>query len=541
MMKFSGNPILLVPAVWLLITIASGGEPEFKVKPATKLADGKAVITFTVSAPTDVEVAVLDARGKVVRHLAAGLLGKNAPAPFKQNSLSQSIVWDGRGDYGDKVTGAKIRVRLGAGFGTAKVLDVRGQAWRRVNRMPPSNKPAPDNFASPHKLYWATFGAIVAYSAGAYLERGTARLYGDPDTGHIFFSPLDNKEHWEDWYRLDVSKSGKERYSNVPMLPFVTGSMSFGSDGKIYLFPWGMATWRLNREWKAAPFSGIGKAGMLAPKRNSPKIDASGYGDGMGPGATCLGLDGKIYDFISHPQSGYARLTVWGRDGKLEKSGFIPFTRARHVSNILVDRQGFLYVTLNGLPEGYQPPQPYKPDFKKSFAGTIVKLRIKSRWSDKQDPQAGLVPSDAAKKSAGLVLESGQISWRVPGPWGSTMGFGSLKLLPTKKIFVADVERVIPGISWASPSDLCSCSCLRMDMDRFGRLYVPDPAFSRVRILDSNGNDLAVISKKIADLHIGWPLWVTSVGDAFAFYDGSNRRGLHIEIKFKVSETVALP
>jgi hypothetical protein len=288
---------------------------------------------------------------------------------------------------------------------------------------------------------------------------------------------------------------------------------------------------------------------MRAPKRNSPETDASGYGDGMGPGAACLGLDGKVYNFISHPQTGYARLHVWGRDGKLEKGGFIPFTLARHVSNILVDREGFLYVVLNGLPEGWDPPRPLKPDFARSFVGTIVKLRIRDRWTEQRDPEAGRVPADPARKAAGLVLESGQIAWRHPGVWGSTMGSGfsgRLKLLPTKKIFVADVERAIPGVSWTSPSDLCSCSCLRMDMDRFGRLYVPDPASSRVRILDSDGNELAAVAEKLArrggvgDMLVAWPLWVASAGDAVAFYDGINRRAVYVELGFAAAETTGI-
>ncbi len=535
----------LVSMALLTAVLAAAGESGFTAKPTATRAGGGVKISFAVSAPTDVEVAILDAKGKIVRHLAAGLLGKKAPAPFKKNSLAQEVVWDGKGDYGDAVRGAKVRVRLGMKIGPAKVLDVRAPAFSRRTPAKQINKPAPKLAGKDaHSLYWATFGAITAYTAGAYLDRGGARLFGDPDTGHFYFTHIQHKPHWELWCRLDPAKAEKQRYTEIKTLPYATGSMAFGSDGLVYLFPWGWATWRLSRDWKAAPFPGTRQPGMRPPKRNSPKIDASGYGDGMGPGATCLGLDGKIYNFISHPQTGYARLHVWGRDGKLEKGGFIPFTRARHVSNILVDRQGFLYVTLNGLPEGYKSPQELKPAFKKSFVGTLVKLRIKSRWTDKRDPKAGLVPADPAKKAAGLVLEGGQIAWRNPGTWGSTMGTGiagRLKLLPTKKIFVADVEKAIPGISWTSPSDLCSCSCLRMDMDRFGRLYVPDPASSRVRIMDANGNDLAVVAEKAGAMLIAWPLWVASAGDAFAFYDGVNRRAVHVTLQFAAAQTVALP
>ena len=80
-------------------------QAAFTARPAAARDGNKVKITFTLSAPTDVEVAVLDAKGQVVRHLAAGLLGENAPAPFKKNSLSQEIVWDGKDDLGKPAVG----------------------------------------------------------------------------------------------------------------------------------------------------------------------------------------------------------------------------------------------------------------------------------------------------------------------------------------------------------------------------------------------------------------------------------------------------
>jgi NHL repeat-containing protein len=88
--------------------------PGFKVKPSvTPTSGGAAKISFEVAEPTDVEVAVLDAKGAVVRHLAAGVLGPKAPAPFKKGSLSQTVVWDGKDDLGKPVAAASVRVSLG--------------------------------------------------------------------------------------------------------------------------------------------------------------------------------------------------------------------------------------------------------------------------------------------------------------------------------------------------------------------------------------------------------------------------------------------
>ena len=58
-------------------------------------SNGKTAVSFSMKKPTNVEVSILDAKGKVVRHLAAGVLGgKNPPpAPLKVG-LSQEIEWD---------------------------------------------------------------------------------------------------------------------------------------------------------------------------------------------------------------------------------------------------------------------------------------------------------------------------------------------------------------------------------------------------------------------------------------------------------------
>jgi DNA-binding beta-propeller fold protein YncE len=83
---------------------------------ATRLPDGACRIDFAVSVPTDVEVAVLDKDGRVVRHLVAGMLGPNAPAPLAKDALTQSLTWDGKDDRGRAVAAGpcSVRVRLGS-------------------------------------------------------------------------------------------------------------------------------------------------------------------------------------------------------------------------------------------------------------------------------------------------------------------------------------------------------------------------------------------------------------------------------------------
>jgi hypothetical protein len=109
-------------ALALAAGAAAAGEAGFNAKPAATRAGGKTQIAFTVSAGTDVEVAILDAKGKVIRHLAAGVLGGKAPppAPLKPG-LSQKLEWDGKDDYGDPPPSTvhpppfSVRVRVGMG------------------------------------------------------------------------------------------------------------------------------------------------------------------------------------------------------------------------------------------------------------------------------------------------------------------------------------------------------------------------------------------------------------------------------------------
>jgi len=89
-------------------------DPRFVSGPSVRSAGGATTIEFAVDRSTDVEVAVLDAAGKVVRHLAAGVLGgKQAPPPPLKPGLVQSLTWDGKDDACKPAAGAKVRVSLG--------------------------------------------------------------------------------------------------------------------------------------------------------------------------------------------------------------------------------------------------------------------------------------------------------------------------------------------------------------------------------------------------------------------------------------------
>lgn len=89
---------------------------EFTEKPKVSRNGDIVIITFTSKDYCDATVAIENSSGRIIRHLASGVLGENAPEGFQKNSLSQKIIWDGKDDQG-KLTDNKedlvIRVSLG--------------------------------------------------------------------------------------------------------------------------------------------------------------------------------------------------------------------------------------------------------------------------------------------------------------------------------------------------------------------------------------------------------------------------------------------
>lgn len=93
----------------------SGPAPSFAEEPAAARKGRKVKITFAARRPTDCAVWILDAKGNPVRHLAAGVLGKDAPPPLAKGSLRQELAWDGNDDRGEPAAGGPFTVRVGLG------------------------------------------------------------------------------------------------------------------------------------------------------------------------------------------------------------------------------------------------------------------------------------------------------------------------------------------------------------------------------------------------------------------------------------------
>jgi hypothetical protein len=92
------------------------GPFEFAEKPTATHQDDKVMIRFKTKTFCDATIAIENTEGRILRHLASGVLGKNAPPPFQKNSLQQVVVWDGKddaGEYIDDLDSVRLRVSLG--------------------------------------------------------------------------------------------------------------------------------------------------------------------------------------------------------------------------------------------------------------------------------------------------------------------------------------------------------------------------------------------------------------------------------------------
>src|SRR6266853_1671679 len=99
------SPTLLIALLTCLIAgrnASAGALDEFKIKrqdvfefaekPQVARHGDQITITFTSKANCDATVAIETADGRIVRHLASGVLGSNAPIPFQTDSLKQSLI-----------------------------------------------------------------------------------------------------------------------------------------------------------------------------------------------------------------------------------------------------------------------------------------------------------------------------------------------------------------------------------------------------------------------------------------------------------------
>ncbi len=117
---------MLLLGTFFAVIAGAAVTDEFKVKreavfefaqPPTVTRTGDTIaISFETKGFCDITVAIEREDGTIVRHLASGVLGDNAPEPFEKSSKKQTVIWDGKdnvGKYVDDKDALTVRVSLG--------------------------------------------------------------------------------------------------------------------------------------------------------------------------------------------------------------------------------------------------------------------------------------------------------------------------------------------------------------------------------------------------------------------------------------------
>jgi len=299
---------------------------------AARLKNGSVRIEFAVDRETDVAVTVLGASNRVLRHLGAGVLGANAPEPFKPGTLRQSLVWDGRDDRGVPCAAANIRVGLGTHAVFERVIGRRQDWLAPIHAL--ATGPSGELF-----VFWDG-GICVLDRHGTYKRQIVPAPAGMPADRLQGLKPVtlaDGSVYFSDDYQLP----GKKKY---------IGSMALTPQGQLLLPSPGSYPRRLAR---------IGIDGSVAAAAFDTRLTQLAD---VGYLYLAASPDGK-YLYVSGAEAGYrgddARVTSYRQavyrlklDGRGPAEIWIgedenygqPGAFLHHPKGVATDREGRIYV-----------------------------------------------------------------------------------------------------------------------------------------------------------------------------------------------------
>lgn len=111
---------------------------EFSKSPIIEKSGENISIEFETKDFCDATVVIEDSEGNIFRHLASGVLGKNAPAPFQKDSLAQKLTWDKKNDSGKYIDNFnELTVRVSLGLKPVFEKSLFWSPYKRIGSNPP--------------------------------------------------------------------------------------------------------------------------------------------------------------------------------------------------------------------------------------------------------------------------------------------------------------------------------------------------------------------------------------------------------------------
>jgi DNA-binding beta-propeller fold protein YncE len=328
----------------LLSASISNAEPLQWVKPPELTFNETSktwLVTFELGTLSDVEVAIVaPGTSTIIRHLAAGVLGPNAPAPFAANSRYQKLEWDGLDDYRRRVaTPDAVTVRVRAGMGIALEQIVGGDPYAYFSHEMSHNDHSPFGI---NGLELKPDGKVYVLGHSSNLGPPALRQY-DINGNYlrtVFPPPAGNDVAAMSGWGINVKPDGTytPKFNRLTDPSLTTTFLDTGTGGMARLFPmpgenrlglwstgFGGTSFDLMTIHTDGTISKTPSERLLGPLVKNPPLglgpvepDSHVVNSLLGPVFTCLSPDGKAF-YLSGV---YAATTKYGSIQKIMTDGF---------------------------------------------------------------------------------------------------------------------------------------------------------------------------------------------------------------------------
>ncbi len=376
-----------------------------------------------------------------------------------------------------------------------------------------------------------------------------ARIVADPVRDEIYISDGVNK-----MWRFD-GRTGEGASLSRDGKLFNAVDLAVGYDGLLYVRSgdgYSGPLERLTRDLKPVPYPETGTNVIY----NIYGRYGIGYCEkGIGPGP-----DGKIYENWMYSFAKYF-VTGFGADGKPLKGQYMAeklktefksqdkkAAADRQVetavvgpvpsesAGVRVDLQGNLYLGMRVLPKGFTAPEGFTKDpAYLGFTGSVVKMPATG------GAVLGITDSESANPAAPRIETN------------------------KPKVVIEGATQLYPGIApfagagFGGNTSCCVCRVSRFDLDRYGRLALPNVVTTSVTLLDNAGNKILEFGQygnfdsqyiptgsdkpivSVPSIPMAWPTGAAFTEKAIYVVDTYNRRVIRADYTHAVEEVCRVP
>lgn len=469
---------------------------QFINAPSLTQENGQAVIRFSVDASTDVEVAIMDAGDRMVRHLAAGVLGGTyaPPAPL-QAGLSQALVWDGLDDFGTLVgeqDGLSVRVRL----------NVRPVFERAIK------------YGHTSYTYWKSAAGLDLNIPGDTVVNSGGEML---DMDHILFrgpyapNGLYAKTSWPD---IMVAKGNDALYIRNSMNTLLkydgatgqsVGNVSFAmADGCMPQFGVPILNFHGDRFYMdegstngmVFQYDTLGRPYPFATGVNYVKSDTLNHW-GIFQNLGQAGAPDSDYYIMNGAEAPVYLSRIQG--GRITRFHMLTFP-VEVLGGIRCDLKGNLYAAIR-----------FKTKIPDEVNSRINAADLSAKWSQ---------------------------AWWADEMYGSIAKYTNMEGAPKVAWTHQGFSHMVSQIDFRAN---CSCNKCKFDVDRFGRVFYPNTFVFAYEAVDNNRNRMFRYNWKEAGVPIGVGHHVEVSDTRLYLADGYNAQVVVFRLEGSAAESLSIP